>query len=107
MHICKLQCVSAGRPAGVLLPTKCLILRYRLRVRLLCHHSLARAETTRAAVRRGLRIYGRGAIAVTAPCASTGGTCQTAYLIAAFGWVECAHPDLLLDVLRGNWIPMT
>jgi hypothetical protein len=61
--------------------------------------SWARSQTAGAAVGRRVGIKGHRVVTITTPRASARGTCQTAFLRAAFGRIEMAHPVLLFNML--------
>jgi hypothetical protein len=65
--------------------------------------SWARSQTAGTAVGRGVGIEGHRMVTITTPRASARGTCQTAFLRAAFGRIEMAHPVLLFNVLLWHW----
>jgi hypothetical protein len=65
--------------------------------------SWARSQTAGAAVGRGVGIKGHRVVTITTPRASARGTCQTAFLRAAFGRIEMAHPVLLFNMLLWHW----
>jgi len=62
-----------------------------------------RPKTALAAVSRGL---GVDVGAVTTPRASARTTRQTSNVHGTFGWMEGAHPSILLNLLRCNYIAL-